>query len=227
MAHADLAHSILPPDDELELLHDRTYQTRVYRKDGDHLLVRGAVTDTKPAGLYIVDDDAPLEIHQMQVELVVALEGLVIVDAKVGFETHPQPACPGIAEHYRSLIGMSIARGYSRKVRELFGGPRGCAHTTALLQAMAPAVFQSLWSVRVSDRRAEGAPAGKDRAFNGRSSEDFDPTYGGNLNTCHIWDEHGTHVADIDAGVGLPVPLPMANRLKALDREPAEWRAGS
>ena len=46
------------------------------------------------------------------------------------------------------LVGLSIARGFTHRVRELFGGPRGCTHTTALLQAMAPIAMQCFWSMR-------------------------------------------------------------------------------
>ena len=35
---------ILPPDPELEVLHDREYRVRAYRKD-PNLLIRGAVRD--------------------------------------------------------------------------------------------------------------------------------------------------------------------------------------
>jgi len=40
------------------------------------------------------------------------------------------------------LKELSIARGFTHKVRGLFGGPRGCTHTTALSQAMAPEAIQ-------------------------------------------------------------------------------------
>jgi Protein of unknown function (DUF2889) len=39
-------------------------------------------------------------------------------------------------------VGLSIARGFTREVNERFGRQRGCAHFTALIHAMAPAVRQ-------------------------------------------------------------------------------------
>ena len=61
--------SLLPPDEDLDLLHTRNYEVRVYQHSDDELLVRGAVSDLKPPGLYVKDDAAPLEMHQMQIEL--------------------------------------------------------------------------------------------------------------------------------------------------------------
>ena len=215
--------SLLPDDDELELVHTRTYQTGVYLVDDGHLLVRGIIVDDKPPGLFIDDDPDPLEIHRMEVELKVRLEDLVVVDARVGFETHPFETCPTIAASYRQLIGLSVARGFNRRVRELFGGPRGCTHTTALLQAMAPAVHQSMWSVSIKQRRA-AAEAGQPEPSPEFMEDQRRRAFQANLNTCHIWDEEGERVRLIQAGgQDDHTPVSVRNRLTALGRKGAEW----
>jgi len=142
-----------PLDADLELLHERDYLVQVFRRSATELVARGRVRDEKPPGLYVDGDPDPLTTHDMTVELTVAFPSLEITDARVRFSTFPQDGCPGIAAAYRGLVGVSVARGFTHKVRELFGGPRGCAHVTALLQAMAPAVVQSTWSMRLIDRR--------------------------------------------------------------------------
>lgn len=45
--------TLLPDDDGLELIHTRLYETKVCHVAEDALLVRGAVSDTKPPGLYV------------------------------------------------------------------------------------------------------------------------------------------------------------------------------
>ena len=212
--------SLLPPDDDLDLLHTRNYEVRVYHHAEDQLLVRGAISDMKPAGLYVEGDPEPLEIHQMQVQWIVQLPDLEIIDAGVVFETHPHPSCPGIAAHYEKLVGLKVARGFTHKVRELFGGPRGCTHTTALLQAMGPAVVQSTWSVSVKKAREEGLPEGAP------DSDNRERRIMGNINTCHVWDEEGEHVAAIKAGEAYQPPLQVTERLVHLGRDPEEWRLG-
>lgn len=212
--------SLLPPDDDLDLIHTRDYEVRVYRLSPTQVLVRGAVSDRKPPGLYVTDDPEPLEIHQMQVELEVAMPSMEITSARVGFETHPNEACPSIAAHYEKLVGLSIARGFTHKVRELFGGPRGCTHTTALLQAMGPAVVQSTWSMAVRAAREAGHAAGA------TDPDDRQRRFAGNLNTCHIWAEDGEHVAQLRRGELPPPPLQVRRRLAELGRDEAEWRLG-
>ena len=78
--------------------------------------------------------------------------------AAVLFEAHPHDACGSIAPHYGELVGLSIARGFTHEVRQRFGGPRGCTHTTALLLAMAPVAIQCIWSMQVVDDREAGRP---------------------------------------------------------------------
>ncbi len=167
--------SILPADHdgygdiddigELDVLHDREYRVRAFRLSAERLLIRGAVRDQKPPNLYIADDDQPLTIHHMQIDLEVAFPSLEIVAAAVRFETHPHGGCPSIIDHYGGLVGLSIARGFTHKVRELFGGPRGCTHTTALLQAMAPVAVQCFWSMDAADANTTTEPdAGRARS---------------------------------------------------------------
>lgn len=105
---------ILPPDPgRLEVLHDREYRVRAYRVSEEELLTRGAVRDQKPPGLYLAEDDQPLTIHHMQVELRVAFPALEIVGAEVLFEVHPHASCPRIVDRYCGLVGLSIGRGFT------------------------------------------------------------------------------------------------------------------
>ncbi len=215
---------ILPPDPEgLEVLHEREYRIRAYRlpADGeqvDRLLLRGAVRDQKPPHLYILEDPDPITIHHMQVELVVGFPDMAVSGATVLFETHPHSECVSIVDAYRGLVGLSITRGFTHKVRELFGGPRGCTHTTALLLAMAPVAIQCIWSMTASDARRAGEPM----RFGGqRSPEARERSSAASLNSCHVWDENGEFVTDLRAGKDVGVPIPMRRRAERLGLEPA------
>jgi len=210
--------SLLPDDEELDLLHTRNYEARVYYVSDEELLVRGVVSDLKPPLTYIEGDPDALEMHQMQVELRVQIPGLTITGARVVFETHPHSHCPLIARDYEKLIGMSIARGFNHKIRDLFGGPRGCTHTNALLQAMAPAVVQSMWSISTRKQREAAKKPGV------ADPEERLRRVAANTNTCHVWAEDSDHMAAIKRGErsGYP-PIPIRERLISLGRDPDEW----
>ena len=207
---------LLPIDPDLEPVHTREYEVRVFRRPDGQLLARGAVRDTPAAGTYIADDTEPVVMHHMVVEMVVDLDGLVISEVTVAFETFPNPGCTAISDHYQQLVGLSIARGFTHKVRELFGGPRGCTHTTALLQAMAHCIVQAAWS------------ASAQRARPGVDAAAADPGAGvtANLNTCHVWAEGGEHLARIRRGERRP-PIPIVARLDELGLDVDSWRLPS
>ena len=208
---------ILPEaPDGLYVLHDREYRVRAYQLADDRLLIQGAVRDQKPPGLYLVDDPEPMTIHHMQVSLEVSFPELEIVDADVHFESHPHGTCPSIEQHYRGLIGISIARGFTHRVRDLFGGPRGCTHTTALLMAMAPVAVQCFWSMRAASAREQGIDGGV-------TPRGDDDSWRMNIGTCHMWAEGGDHVAALEAGKGFGVPVFLERRLAKLGVDPETW----
>jgi len=70
-------------DADDELIHERAYVVRAYRQGVDKLILRGAVRDQKPPGLYF-DDVQPLTVHHMIVDLTIAMP-FVVVAGLLGF----------------------------------------------------------------------------------------------------------------------------------------------
>lgn len=204
------------PEPELERIHTRTYDVRAYRKSETELLLRGAVRDVKPPGLYIADDPEAMTVHHMVVDLTVEFPDFVITDAASHMLTHPHGECPSVLDDYSKLIGLSIARGYTHKVRELFGGPRGCTHVLALLQAMAPVAVQSAWSMMAGEA-GDGTPVPL-------TLEERRQRMESNRNTCHVWATDGPMFSAMDAGGEPPPPEWIVKRLTELGRDPEEWR---
>jgi hypothetical protein len=52
---------------------------------------------------------------------------------------------------YRKLIGLAIRPGYLQRIKELFGGVRGCTHVTELAASLATAAFQTMAGQRLQD----------------------------------------------------------------------------
>ena len=210
------------PEPELPLLHDRTYSVRAYRQSDTELRIRGQIRDQKPPGVYVETDPEPLTVHHMVVDLVITFPTLEITGADVVMETHPHSHCPTITDHYDKLVGLSIARGFTHKIRELFGGPRGCTHTTALLQAMAPVAIQSIWSMRATDGD-DGTPVLPPLPSN-PTDEQIRERFAHNLNSCHVWAEDGETIGAIKRGEELEPPLWIHDRFEKLGLDIDSWR---
>jgi len=218
----------VPADPDLPRIHTRHYQVDSYVDGPSRLRLRGTIRDIKPPGIYIADDPEPLTVHHMIVDLVVQAPQMEIVDAEVVFETHPHSSCVKIIDHYQKLVGLSIARGFTHRVRELFGGPRGCTHTTMLLQAMAPVAIQSVWSLAAADQKAAagtGEPVEAPRRISAEERRERALRY--NINSCHVWAEENEHVQGIlaaDTEQEMEPPLWIIERLEKLGRDPDSWR---
>jgi hypothetical protein len=78
---------------------------------------------------------------------------------------------------------MRIAPGFTSKVRNIIGGPKGCAHLSGLLMAMASAALQGLWTYRAKDRQRY---------------TDIDKTASEYLvDTCWVWRQDGPLIAQL------------------------------
>lgn len=205
-----------PPDGAEAVLHDREYRIRAFRLSAERIVLQGAVRDQKPPGLYLRDDPDPLTVHHMKLSIEVAFPSLEIDAVTTHFESHPHDECTEITGKYDELIGLSIARGFTKQVAALFGGPRGCTHVTALLYAMAPVAMQCFFSMRAADAIMEGK---SNPLFEGDEAEQ-DDTWRTIVNTCHIWDENGAQVAAREAGEPHEIPVFLRGRLHELDGMP-------
>jgi len=212
-----LTNDILPapPDGATSLIHNREYRVESWLLDDGRLLIQGALRDQKPPGLFIPGDPEPLTIHHMMLAMTVAIPSMIIEEVQTSFPAHPSAGCPSIISHYDNLVGLSIARGFTHKVRELFGGPRGCSHTTALIQAMAPIAMQSRKSMEIAAAEAEGQPNPV------MERPEHDDSWKRLVNTCHVWAEDGEVVELRKRGDhSRSLPLTMAARMEELGLEP-------
>jgi len=157
-------------------VHVRTLTIEAYRAGETLLEVSGRLIDQRPQGPGIGWFGAANGsiIHDMRVTLGVRHPDLVITAVTADMASHPYSLCPDAVEPLQQLVGLSIARGFTRALNERFGRQLGCAHLTALIQAMAPVV-----------RQAAG-PAFREYEEIPKSADD---TWF--VNTCQAWKEGG------------------------------------
>jgi hypothetical protein len=114
---------------------------------------------------------------------------LTITDARAEMARFPHSECPAIEERFGELVGLSVARGYTRAVQERFGRELGCTHLEFLARSIGPVIVQAIPSAasRAVDDEAS-------RATLARSGT------GWLANTCHVWRTDGPGQRKIEAG---------------------------
>jgi hypothetical protein len=149
--------------------HRRTITIESFDTEGGYQLT-GRLVDERP---WAGEGDTAV-LHDMRLTIDVDAESLTISDVDAQMAAYPHEECPSIEPACRSLLGLSIARGYTRAVQERLGRQRGCSHLEFLARALGPAAIQAL----SSSARRRGARGRPDRAGAGPSWL---------TDTCHIW----------------------------------------
>mgnify|MGYP003575388030 FL=1 len=148
---------------EREAQHFRNYAFGGYRRTDGLFDIEGRMTDTKS---YAFPNDwrqtveAGEPVHDMRIRLTLD-EQFVIRDVECVTAAGPYEICPAITPAFAALKGERIGRGWSRLLREKFGGRHGCVHHVEMLRAMATVAFQTLYGYQSRrDREAGGNSEG-------------------------------------------------------------------
>jgi hypothetical protein len=164
-------------------VHVRTIRVEISPAGSQELDVTATLMDERPGTAQPwFGSEPPSVIHDMRLRLRVRQPGLVITAVHSEMASHPYTICPEALPPLQQMVGLSITRGFTREVNERFGRQRGCAHITALIHAMAPAVRQGAGAA-FSD-----AP---------ERAGDADPWF---VNTCQAWREDGPLHRLVQAG---------------------------
>jgi hypothetical protein len=100
---------------------------------GDHIVFRGWLRDH----WFDKSTDAAEEIHGYQVRLDTIPPDLTVVAATATPGHLPFAACPAAADAVKNLLGLSLAKGFSKSAQEVLGSVEGCTHLLTLVLAMA------------------------------------------------------------------------------------------
>lgn len=191
-------------------VHRRTITFDAHQTDGGVTVV-GSLVDERP---WAVGTSVPPVLHRMELRVTVRTEDLVIVAAQAEMHDFPHAECPAIAPAFGDLVGLSVARGYTRAVQQRFGGIGGCSHLEHLARLVGPVVVQAVASVRsralLIDGQGDG-PTGGDGSWL--------------RNTCHIWADDGIGPSKVALGWypgRTEVPAPPLDELRRRWADPAD-----
>jgi hypothetical protein len=168
---------------DAEPLTTRSITMRCF-DDGDQLEVLGRLTDSRDPSKVIAPGGV---IHDMELRMKVDPSTFLVTAAKATMRAHPHVDCSDIEPAFEQLVGLSVMRGYNKKVQELLGRSRGCSHLEFLARAMGPVVIQGVTT------RMAGAPG-----------EAADPSEVRERvwlkDTCHMWSDDGPAPVKISLG---------------------------
>jgi hypothetical protein len=162
---------------ERELLHTRNIRVQGYRRSDGLFDIEAHLTDFRNQPFTTPDRGTiPVgeALHEMWMRITID-SAMLITACTASTEFAPFTICPGGAENFAGLAGLTIKSGFLKAANERIGGVSGCTHLRELLQQMATIAFQTVWSVR---KKPEADPQTTDGAAR-------------LLNTCHAYASDG------------------------------------
>lgn len=171
---------------EREPIHTRSVTCRGYRRADGLWDIEGHLVDTKAYAFHsrargTLEPGEP--VHNMWLRLTVD-DDLVVRGAEAQTDAAPFAVCPAITPAFDKLVGLKIAPGWNRQVKQLLGGVLGCTHLVELLGPIATTAFQTIFPLREQERRDRGEASSE--------SGGMAP-----VNTCHAMRSDGPVVQEL------------------------------
>ena len=145
---------------EREHTHTRRVRYEGYKRADGLWDIEAHLTDVKNHDHHMKTGvrRAGQPVHEMWLRVTID-RSLTILDALAVSDAVPYPGgCENITPAYRRLIGLNLARGFRKSVRELFGGMKGCTHLTEMLAGLATAAIQTFAGEVPEEREDGGKP---------------------------------------------------------------------
>ena len=158
----------------------RTINISCYENDQDSIIVEGEIKDIRLCPYYLVTGEKkdPGILHNMKITMKVTGNTITISDIKVEMIYYPREECIEANKNIERLNGLSITKGFTKAVKDIIGGNKGCTHVANCILAMAPAIVQGFWAYKAQK------PITKEFTNQGSMSHYL-------IDTCYVWRKDG------------------------------------
>ncbi|KAA0981275.1 DUF2889 domain-containing protein [Pseudomonas sp. ANT_J28] len=128
------------------LIHRRKVECQGYLRTDGLWDIEGRLSDSKTHPVTLAEGRivaAEQTYHGMLIRLTLD-DDFIVHEVHVAMPDVPTSQCRGAIPGYEKLLGERIGPGFSRRIKELFGGIGGCVHLTELLLSIATTAFQTI-----------------------------------------------------------------------------------
>jgi hypothetical protein len=147
------------PDRRREV-HHRVIDMRTFARDDGLFDVEAHLVDRKPFPFRRISVPEPIPagepLHDLWVRITVD-EGCVVRSVHAASDVTPWPLCREAESTLSVLVGETVARGWSAKVKERLRGAAGCTHLMEMLVTMGTTALQGIRGLRPEQVRSVGS----------------------------------------------------------------------
>jgi len=169
-------------------IHTRDIKLATYPHTNSRVIVHGVLKDRRYIKVFDVTGAVkePGIIHHMDVKLMIKPDPLTIEDAKAVMIHVPMTECRTTLDTVEKLKGLEIKSGFSKNIRDIMGGKKGCTHLCQLIIVMGQEIVHG-W---LTHKRKDKTPVPKDL-------ENFDDKKF-LIDSCRLWSRNGAKMKQLE-----------------------------
>ncbi len=172
-------------------IHSRDIGLATYPHTDSRVIVHGVLKDFRYKKIFDVTGAViePGVIHHIDVKFMIKPDPLTIEDAEAMMIHVPLSECRTTLDTIEKLKGLEIKSGFSRQVRSIMGGKKGCTHLCQLIIAMGQEIVQG-W---LTWKRTDKSPVPKDLdSLKGKSFL---------IDSCRMWTRKGPKMRRLEQAI--------------------------
>jgi len=172
-------------------IHTRNINLATYSHTDSSVIIHGVLKDERYVKIFDITGDVlePGIVHHLDVKLLIKSDPLVIEDAKADMIKVPMSECNTTLDTIEKLKGLEIKSGFSKTIRNIMGGNKGCAHLCQLIIIMSQEIVQG-W---LTHKRKSLSPVPKN--FNSFTEKKFI------IDSCRMWKDNGPKVKKLEQAI--------------------------
>lgn len=172
-------------------IHTRDIKLATYPHTNSRVIVHGVLKDRRYIKVFDVTGAVkePGIIHHMDVKLLIKPDPLTIEDAKAVMIHVPMTECSTTLDTMEKLKGLEIKSGFSKNIRDIMGGKKGCTHLCQLIIVMGQEIVHG-W---LTHKRKDKIPVPKDlKSFDDKKFL---------IDSCRLWSRDGAKMRQLEKAV--------------------------
>ncbi len=172
-------------------IHTRDIKLATYPHSGSRILVHGVLKDQRHIEVFDVTGTVKMPgiIHHMDVKFLIKPAPLTIEDAEASMIHAPMAECNRTLDTIEKLKGLEIKTGFSKNIRSIMGGKKGCTHLCQLVIVMGQEIVHG-WLTH-KRRKKSSLPESLDN-FNEKKFL---------IDSCRLWTRNGPKMKNLEQAI--------------------------
>lgn len=172
-------------------IHTRDIKLATHAHTKERVIVQGSLKDRRLIPIFDITGTLrePGIVHHMEVTFLIRPNPLSIEDAYAQMHTVPMQECRQTLDTIEQLKGIQIQAGFSKQIRSIMGGKKGCAHLCNLVISMGQEIVHG-WLTH--QRKEPSAIPDNTDNFNGKKYI---------IDSCRMWTGSGPKMKALEHAI--------------------------